>query len=297
MAVSARDSSLVADPTQLAALRRDAKAQTPEALRETARQFEGLFTNMLLKSMRDATPEDSLFGSEQQDFYTDLFDQQLAASLSKGKGLGLADLLVRQLMQTGQARDAQDMAPAAPAFPENATAARFRPGDRQSFIDALKPVAEEAGRKLGVAPEALIAHAALETGWGRSMPVSADGRCSNNLFGIKAGGRWTGAAAEAMTTEYEGQTPRRELASFRAYDSPADSVRDYADLLARTPRYAAVLGTGDDVGAFGRALQSGGYATDPDYAKKLERVAQELKLAPERPLTVNDVTRAAAGVP
>jgi peptidoglycan hydrolase FlgJ len=318
MALPPVDTSLVADPTQLAALKRGAREQTPESLREAARQFEGVFTNMLLKSMRDATPKDSLFGSDQQDFYTDLFDQQLAASLSKGKGLGLADLLVRQLMQGGGAPQeatgeagalsgpgpfgrAADGAPPSlppmrPATTPGAAPSILKSADRQSFIDSIRPVAEEAGRRLGVAPEALIAHAALETGWGRSMPTTAGGECSNNLFGIKAGGRWRGEAAAALTTEYDGLAPRREVASFRAYATPADSVRDYAELLAGSPRYAGALGTGGDVAAFGRALQAGGYATDPDYANKLVAVARDLKFTSGGPINVNDVTGNPSGV-
>lgn len=314
MTLSAVDSSLVADPTQLAALKRDARAQTPESLREAARQFEAVFTNMLLKSMRDATPKDSLFGSEQQDFYADLFDQQLAASLSQGKGLGLGDLLVRQLMQGGSVGATADDAPAASAAEASSSALEAQPltldrmrlpvaraearaatpADRQAFIDSIRPVAEQAARRLGVAPEALVAQAALETGWGRGVPARADGSCSNNLFGIKAGGRWKGPAAEVLTTEYDDKTPRRELASFRAYASPADSVRDYADLLAGSPRYAAALGTGRDIEAFGRALQAGGYATDPEYANKLVQVARDLKFGADPSINVNGVTGSAA---
>jgi flagellar protein FlgJ len=96
------DINFFADFQGIAALKNDAKAQAPTALKEAARQFESLFTQMLLKSMREANKsfgEDSLFGSDQADMYQDMFDDQIAMQLSKGKGLGLADMLVKQLQQ------------------------------------------------------------------------------------------------------------------------------------------------------------------------------------------------------
>ena len=85
----------------LAALRQDAKAQDPAALKEAAKQFESLFTQMLLKSMREAnkTFGDSMFGGEQGEMYQDMFDDQMAVHLAQGRGLGLADMLIRQLSQ------------------------------------------------------------------------------------------------------------------------------------------------------------------------------------------------------
>jgi peptidoglycan hydrolase FlgJ len=65
-------------------------------------------------------------------------------------------------------------------------------------------------------------------------------------------------------------------ADFRAYGSPHESVQDYVRLLRDNPRYADALNTGSDVKAFADALQRGGYATDPDYARKLVAVAAEI---------------------
>lgn len=286
MAIAPLDSSFYADPAALSGLKRNAAAQTPDSLRETARQFESLFTSMLLKSMRDATPEDSLFGSDQQDFYQDMFDQQLSMQLSKGKGLGLADMLVRQLMQTGGLEAQADAQPAQPAGAGGAgTAANWPPRSREDFVNAIRPAAEAAGQKLGVDPEVIMAHAALETGWGKHMPAGRDGQSSFNLFGIKAGVSWQGAAVTAGTSEFEGGRMQAVQARFRAYDSPEHSLRDYTNLLAGNPRYAAALGTGSDAAAFGRALQQGGYATDPDYASKLGAVARELKSRFGLPIT------------
>jgi flagellar protein FlgJ len=149
-----------------------------------------------------------------------------------------------------------------------------KPGSREAFIESILPAARQAAETLGVSTKAVLAQAALETGWGRSVPRAADGRSSHNLFGIKANERWSGPRVEQLTTEFVNGTPQRQVESFRAYSSPAESIADHARLLARSPRYAAVRDTGDNIAAYGAALQQGGYATDPQYAKKLEAVAQ-----------------------
>ena len=295
MAIEAPKAAFYADPAGLTALKRGAAAQTPDAIRETAKQFESLFTTMMLKSMRDATPGDSMFGSDQQDFYQDMFDQQLSVQLSKGKGLGLADVLVRQLMQgagalpgagAGEAKVGESVsgagaqAPGASssvATPASPTAATWPPRTQEEFVQAVLPAARAAAHKLGVDPEVVVAHAALETGWGKSVPTGADGRPSFNLFGIKAGARWSGDTSLSATHEFAGGRMQSTLASFRAYDSPEQSIRDYAGVLQSSPRYSAALNTGSDVAAFARGLQQGGYATDPDYVSKLTAVAARLK--------------------
>jgi peptidoglycan hydrolase FlgJ len=258
-----------ADFQGLASLKNDAKDKAPTALKEAARQFESLFTQMLLKSMRDANKsfgEDSLFGSDQGDMYQDMFDDQIAMQLSKGKGLGLADMLVRQL-QGGVQSAEKTSAPAtsAPAADSHALTT-----SKEDFLRQLRPHAEQAARELGVDPNALLAQAALETGWGRSVP-------SNNLFGIKAGGDWSGATVSVPTLEFEEGIPVRKVERFRAYDSPADSFRDYAALIRDSSRYASARGAGDNVEAFATALQQGGYATDPHYAQKIAAVASEVR--------------------
>lgn len=287
------DNSLVADPQGLSALKRDAKAQSPESLRAAARQFEGLFTQMLLKSMRSATPQDSLFGSDQQAFYQDMFDTQLSGELSKGRGLGLADMLVQQLMKggvggPGDAGDAGDASRTAPsgsamALPPIA-ATPSAPGSREAFVAAMRPAAERAAAQLGVSADTLIAHAALETGWGRSMPRTAEGGSSFNLFGIKAGTTWDGSVAANRTREVEQGRDVQRVERFRAYGSADACLEDYVRLIGGNPRYAGALNTGDDAGAFAAALQRGGYATDPDYARKLGATAQQLKSDARRPI-------------
>jgi flagellar protein FlgJ len=151
---------------------------------------------------------------------------------------------------------------------------------KQQFIDKILPQAQAAGRELGIDPRAIIAQAALETGWGTSKPGDAAG-ASNNLFGIKASGTWQGASVASTTQEYTAGVANDEVAGFRAYGSESDSINDYVSLLRDNPRYSAALGTGGDVRAFATALQSGGYATDPDYANKLVAVADQLGMRQE----------------
>ena len=257
------------DLRQFAALRRGAEANDPNALRAAARQFESLFTKMMLDSMRKASFGDPLFGSDQGDMYQDMMDDQMSVQLSQGRGLGLADMLIRQLSHG-------EVAPAATNTNPDA-AAKYNtvsPADRQKFVDELLPHATAAARELGVDPRSIIAQAALETGWGTAQP----GGTSNNLFGIKAGASWQGASVASGTHEYESGVAGAVVDRFRAYESPRQSVEDYVQLLRDQPRYAAALNTGTDVHAFAAALQRGGYASDPDYAHKLVAVAEQLGL-------------------
>jgi flagellar protein FlgJ len=251
---------------QFAALRRAADAHDPKALREVARQFESIFTKMMLKSMRDASFGDSLTGSDQVDMYQGMMDDQLSVQLSQGRGLGLADMLVRQL-QGGRGEAAS-----APADTNNVS-----PEQQKKFVEGFLPHATAAARELGVDPRAIVAQAALETGWGTHQPGNAAGG-SQNYFGIKAGANWRGAAVDSDTQEYVAGRGGSEHARFRAYDNVANGVADYVRVLRDNPRYAAALGTGSDVRAFATALQRGGYATDPEYADKIVSIAQRLPL-------------------
>jgi peptidoglycan hydrolase FlgJ len=267
-----------ADFQGLAALKNDAKGQAPTALKEAARQFESLFTQMLLKSMREANKsfgEDSLFGSDQGEMYQDMFDDQIAMQMSKGKGLGLAEMLVKQLQQGAGVSTSPESAQ--PVSTPATGGAEKLSTSKDDFISKLRPHAEQAARELGVDPNALLAQAALETGWGRSVPCNAQGECSFNLFGIKAGSQWSGATVNVPTLEFEDGVAVRKVERFRAYDSPADSFRDYAALIRDSSRYASARGAGDNVEAFATALQQGGYATDPHYAQKIAEVAREVR--------------------
>jgi len=210
-----------------------------------------------------------MFGSDQADMYQDMADDQLAVQLSQGRGLGLADMLIRQLGQG-------TVDPNAAAG--DAGTIQVTTEQQRKFVEEILPHATAAARELGVDPRAIIAQAALETGWGTSQP-SDGGSASHNFFGIKAGASWNGASVASPTTEYVDGVARDEQARFRAYGSVAENVTDYVRVLRDNPRYADALGTGGDVRAFADALQRGGYATDPEYANKLVALAQRLPLA------------------
>jgi flagellar protein FlgJ len=275
------DVKTYADFSGLDALKRGAENQDPKALRETARQFEAIFARMMIKSMRDANFGDKLLGSDQQDFYQGMFDDQLSVDITRGRGLGLADMLVQQLQRTGLApagaqSSAKPAAAAAPAAGAAASPASASPAQRADFVSKLLPQAQEAGQELGVDPRHLIAQAALETNWGQAMPRDASGRSSNNLFGVKAGSGASAAAVSARTTEYENGAAVSAVGQFRSYDSATASFQDYVALLRGSSRYAAALNTGSDTRAFTSALQQGGYATDPNYARKIAAIASTL---------------------
>jgi flagellar protein FlgJ len=192
---------------------------------------------------------------------------------------------------------AEAAAPAAIQSPAlasaDATAAAIAPrarNPREAFIDSVRPAAERVAQQLGVSTETILAHAALETGWGRHLPSMA----SNNLFGIKGGGSWQGASVQAATTEVTAGQPQSVQASFRSYPSLSAGLDDYASLVGGSPRFAQALNQGNDVAAYGRGLQHGGYATDPAYVQKLVDTAasvrqliaaQPLKYTPAPPTT------------
>jgi flagellar protein FlgJ len=266
------------DFKQFAALRRS-DPNDPKALREVARQFESIFTKMMLDGMRSASFGDPMFGSDQADMYQDMMDDQMAVQLSSGRGIGLADMLIRQLSQGGQGAQADagavetNFTPAAGSA--QTPAARIDDAQRRRFVEEILPHARTAAMQLGVDERSIIAQAALETGWGTSQPGDASGG-SHNYFGIKAGAGWRGPSVTSDTTEFTHGVAGTERARFRAYGSVAENMGDYVRLLSNNPRYAAALNTGADVHAFGTALQRGGYATDPQYADKLAAVAAKL---------------------
>lgn len=149
--------------------------------------------------------------------------------------------------------------------------------EQQAFLESIAPWAQQAAQQLGVAPELVSAHAALESGWGQRPLRKANGESSHNLFGIKAGGGWNGAVSESATTEYVGGAAIRTRERFRSYPDAGAAFRDYAQMLSENPRYKAAIGVGSDARAFAQGLAKGGYATDPAYAAKLERLATKLQ--------------------
>ena len=248
--------------------------------------------------------------NQQTKMFTSMLDQQLSQNMAK-RGMGLADVLTRQLSANqmgaqalaigadgvaagkaaaaasamapldGSMRPGMDAAtmiktgatqPGAPVLPLTTASGRVQPAHVRNFQEKLHAHAAEAERATGVPAKFMLGQAALESGWGKRMIRNADGSSSNNLFGIKAGPGWKGKVATAVTTEYVNGVARQKVERFRAYDTPADSFKDYANMLARNPRYDKVLNSGGDAAAFAHGLQRAGYATDPQYAAKLTRV-------------------------
>jgi flagellar protein FlgJ len=294
------------------------------AMEKAAHELETQFASMLIKSMRGTPGGDPLSGGDTT--YRDMYDGQLAKELTKGRGLGLAPMIMRQLERsTGQSAlpaapaggmpltrpsggfiplvqpsgmsplkldGAVSLAPSThgvsmaampapvastpvPAAPSSGDACGpLTPMDcsnPEAFVKSLWPHAKKVAQELGVSAKALVAQAALETGWGKRL-VGGNGNVSHNLFGIKAGGSWSGDKVAAATHEFVNGVRQGARASFRAYASPADSFADYARLLGGN-RYAQARGTGEDAHRFASALQHAGDATDPSYANKITAIA------------------------
>ncbi|MBU0520697.1 flagellar assembly peptidoglycan hydrolase FlgJ [Pseudomonas sp. B14-6] len=144
------------------------------------------------------------------------------------------------------------------------------------FVNTMLPMAKEAADRIGVDPRYLVAQAALETGWGKSVMRAQDGSSSHNLFGIKASSSWKGESARAITSEFRNGEMVKETAEFRSYDSYKDSFHDLVTLLQTNNRYQDVLKSADNPEQFVRELQKAGYATDPAYASKISQIAKQM---------------------
>ncbi|OGT01526.1 MAG: flagellar rod assembly protein/muramidase FlgJ [Gallionellales bacterium RBG_16_57_15] len=279
---------LAIDTQSLEQLRAQARQSPDQALKAAAQQFESVFLNMMLKSMREATPQDGMFDSEQTRMFTGMLDQQLAQSMS-GRGVGLADIMVKQL--SGQMTEnlsltlnplssIPDSQPSVLSPQSSAVLPSAYNGTvQQSFIDRMLPFARQASQASGVPPQLMLGQAALESGWGRREIRMVDGSNSYNLFGIKADAGWNGRMAEVMTTEYKNGIAYRQVEKFRAYSSYAEAFQDHANMISNNPRYAGVLQQGGDVSGMAQAIQKAGYATDPKYADKLAQIMGQMNLA------------------
>ncbi|SHH84776.1 Peptidoglycan hydrolase FlgJ [Vibrio aerogenes CECT 7868] len=306
-----KDIGFIQDISQLDRLRKQAvsgdKQSENEALKAAAKQFESVFTSMLLKSMRDANSEfkTDLFNSQTENFYRQMLDDQMSSELSTSGKLGLADMIVAQLSansgqdEQGKTKDAAtpDQLQAAlekvrkyhqdAALAKNSPQMTDIPASSQideprvfkspeSFIETMKPYAEKAARALGIDSSLLLAQAALETGWGQKVVSNAAGS-SHNLFNIKADRRWQGDKVTSQTLEYRDQIPVMEKAAFRSYSNYQDSFDDYVRFLAENPRYSTALNQHGNDQQFIREIHQAGYATDPDYANKVLRVQAKIK--------------------
>lgn len=292
----------VLDPKVAADLRNKIKSDPQAGLKQAAQQFEGMLLQMMLKSMRDATPQDGLMDSDQTRFFTSIMDQQLAQNLSAQGKLGFARMIEQQLGRNMAAGSSTDPAASLEALQQSliqrqaassagvmsatgaerirsapvgaipgVTPASTGAGAGSEFVNRIWPHAVEAANAIGVPPQFLVAQSALESGWGKSEIRAADGSLTYNLFGVKAGRNWQGPSVEIQTTEYVNGVAQASNEKFRVYSSYAESFRDYASLLRNNSRFSAVLGQQDGT-QFARSLQQSGYATDPMYADKLSRI-------------------------
>ncbi|AXF65329.1 MULTISPECIES: flagellar assembly peptidoglycan hydrolase FlgJ [unclassified Leclercia] len=296
-------SSAAWDTQSLNELKSKAGKDPAGNIRPVARQVEGMFVQMMLKSMREALPKDGIFSSDSTRLYTSMYDQQIAQQMTAGKGLGLADVIIKQMAaaQGVPPEEAPQQVPmkfdlervtsyqnqaltqmvrkAVPKVPESNDEPLT--GDSKDFLAQLSLPARLASQQSGVPHHLILAQAALESGWGQRQIRRENGEPSFNIFGVKASGSWKGPTTEITTTEYENGEAKKIKAKFRVYSSYLEALSDYVGLLSRNPRYAAVTQAATaEQGA--QALQNAGYATDPQYARKLTSMIQQLKAMGEK---------------
>jgi flagellar protein FlgJ len=280
------DNGLAADSRRLDSLKSAAGKDPKGQAKEAAKQFEAVFANLLIKSLRESLPKTSLTsGGSAETHFEGMLDQQRAQAMTAGRGLGLAPVIEKQLLRQMSAKSPTEVASEAAAPVKSAKAAAkyeivsaSSTGETKtgSFIDRMKEHATMAAKAIGIPPAFVLGQAALESGWGKREIGADQGVKSHNLFGIKAGASWKGATVEIPTTEYVNGVARKVTEKFRAYDSYADAFADYAKLISGSRRYTEAAKAGGDAVAFAQGLQKGGYATDPRYAEKLASVIQRL---------------------
>ncbi len=307
------------------AIRAQAGTTPQQALKSTAKQFDAVFMQMMLKSMREATPQDGILDSHESKEYQSMLDQQLSQQLSS-KGVGVANALITQLshnagvdLGAGGAGGAHSI-PGGQAIGGMLGGGGNNPGDAamlnalaraysnahsngalasgkgytaqsaltpplrgngasakiDAFVDKMAAPAQAASAATGIPARFIVGQAALESGWGKGEIKNANGTSTHNVFGIKATSDWKGKTVSAVTTEYVNGKPQKIVQKFRAYDSYADAMTDYANMLRQNPRYASVLSTSHDAASFAHGMQKAGYATDPHYAKKLISIMHQM---------------------
>ncbi|MFY2834127.1 flagellar assembly peptidoglycan hydrolase FlgJ [Achromobacter xylosoxidans] len=272
-----------------------------EQQKQVAKQFEALFLQMMLKRMREATPKEGLFDSQQTQMLQSMADEQLALHLAT-PGIGLSQSILAQMQQgkpgdlpaeavqrlgqgtdldfqTGGSRQVSalmDVMRNNRASDRALAAAEGAPEHVINFVSKMSRAATLASQQSGVPARLIMGQAALESGWGQREIKHEDGRTSYNLFGIKAGPSWKGKVVNVLTTEYEDGVAKKVTQPFRAYSSYEESFADYARLIGNSPRYEAVTQARNEIEA-ARRIQSAGYATDPQYAQKLIGVMSQLR--------------------
>lgn len=288
------------------ALNSDNDGQT---MQQVAAQFEALFTTMMLKSMRQASLAEGIFDSNHGKMYREMADQQLAMDLSKRGGLGLQDVIIRQLggevrsdipvggqsysfdtvtvrqdlrrivkeIHESADKSLEESVDAVDSSRLNAMPQRFR--SPEDFVEQLWPLAQKAADKLGTTADVILSQAALETGWGRYVLKDNEGQSSFNLFNIKADSRWDGDFVAKNALEYRNGKPVTEQSRFRSYDDYQQSFDDYVSFLQSQPRYKDALRHVGRPETFVEKLHEAGYATDPQYANKIKRIMNSDTLA------------------
>jgi flagellar protein FlgJ len=254
-----------------------AAAKDPKAVvREAAKQFESLFMQQLLKTMRESSQSTGMLDNEATKLGSEMLDTQWSTKLSGMPG-GLSDVIAKQLerqmgMNPGPIpkNESANRTPVNPLKPN--AEVKIPQQSALGFVQQHQTAAKQAEATSGIPASFMIAQAAHETGWGRKEIRHTDGTPAHNLFGIKAGSNWNGPTADVVTTEYVNGQPRKMVQKFRAYSSYAESFADYANLMKSSPRYAQVVKSGDNAHGFAQGLQRAGYATDPAYAEKLGKV-------------------------
>lgn len=305
----------------LEAIKRQSESDQDGALRVVAQQFEAMFTQMIMKSMREATKTlnpDSFLSSHETEFYEQMLDEQMSLNMSQQGGMGLADVLYDQLSSQAKRAEGGNNSPdvlpldhhGRPILPSRSVSEMLDQAvedlslessatspntdalkvseftSPEAFVSAVWPHAERVAEEMNADPRYIVAQAALETGWGRHVISRGDGESSHNLFNIKADHRWSGDSAEVTTKEYLAGRPVHVQAAFRAYDDFAQSFADYQAFLSSSPRYQEALSVASDGAAYAEALQSAGYATDPLYAEKIQRIASSPYIESMRQTTV-----------
>jgi peptidoglycan hydrolase FlgJ len=309
MSITSSQADIYADFNGLAQLKAKAgggKGEKQQALEEVARQFETVFLKMMLKSMRDTVPDSELIDGEKTKFYESMYDDQISLDLSKRGNLGLADMIVQQM--GGQSKGKEVTAGMGLADYREFSVRRMQGAlqevtveknnqlsgkinSPEDFINKMWPQAQQAAQELGVDAKVLLAQSALETGWGKHVMQNKAGQSSHNLFGIKASRGWEGNTVSVQTVEYENGVASKKQATFRAYDSYAESFNDYVQFLKQNPRYQDALSKVDSNEGFVKGLQKAGYATDPMYAQKILSILnrEQLSLQSAKPTQTSDL--------
>jgi len=295
--LNVQNADVYTDFNSLAKLKNEAKEKTPDAIKQVAKQFESVFVGMMLKSMRQAKLADGIMDSSQSDFYRDMYDQQLSVHLAGESGIGLADVIEKQLSPDNHSvsvvreqsiadyerrhliqkaaknsRDQVAVEPMVKSLETESTVRTLPINSAADFIKQLRPYAEQAAKKLGVDANVLLAQSALETGWGKSVIKAKDGSSSHNLFNIKADRSWKGQQTKVETLEFKQGVAKKEIAGFRSYQSYQESFNDYVDFIKTNPRYKTAIKMAEKAERYVHELQQAGYATDPKYAEKVMKI-------------------------